>query len=171
MSTWEGRRSGTAETQSLRGGGGKRSVAGRGRRGEVEAGDERPKEDGSKERGNERELVVYGPATPLQERKRSRSLWSLADSWPVSAAALDRQARDLSQERRSLSLTSRCEHPRRGHLTVNSRCGERKLVFDSCVVPISPSNSSLSLSFSPGEIESNLSRTSRGCREIERRYI
>lgn len=90
------------------------------RGGEAGAGDERPRRRRRtvREREREREAAVgkvYGPAARLQERKRSRSLWSLANSWPVSAAALGRQARDrLSQERRSLSLTSRCEHPRRG---------------------------------------------------------
>lgn len=79
----------------------------------MEAGDERPRRTVGEKEGT-RGTVVYGPAA--QERKRSRSLWSLANSWPVSAAALDRQARDLSQERRALSLTSRCGHHLIGEL-------------------------------------------------------
>lgn len=142
--------------------GGRGSLGAGGARRGLETSDQ----GGRFERKRER-AVVYGPATRLQERKRSRSLWSLANSWPVSAAALDRQARDrLSQERRSLSPTSRCEHPRRGRLlSVNSRCGERS--FSRACVPTSPSNSS-----SPSvKSKVNPSRAHRGCREIERRYI
>lgn len=78
-------------------------------------------------RGKEetRGTVVYGPATPPpQERneerelKRSRSVWSLGDSWPVSVAALDRRARGSLA--RAVLTASRCEH-RRPHLRPHFR--------------------------------------------------